>query len=265
MRPWLLSAPALIVLVVLFGGGMAYGLALAEGPAWGTVLAEVRVRRAILLSLWIAAASTLISAVIGVAAAMLLRGVMRGRAGLAFLLQYNLTVPHLVGAIGMLYLLGQSGSLARAAHGIGLIDRPAEFPALVHDPYALAIILTFAWKEIPFVALFTLAALQGIGASYEDAARSHGASAWRAFRHVTWPLIRPAVLAASAIVFAFAFGAYEIPALLGASSPKALPVLAYERFTDPDLATRPEAMALALLTALISGSILLAGLALRRR
>ena len=63
------------------------------------------------------------------------------------------------------------------------------------------------------------------------------------------------MIGASAIVFAFAFGAYEIPALLGASYPKALPVLAWERFTDPDLATRPEAMALAALIALVAGAL----------
>ena len=265
MRPWLLIAPAIVVLVGLFGGGLAFGLLTGDGPAWGAVLEERAVRRGIALSLWIAAASTLVSAVLGTAAALVLRRAFRGRGGLAFLLQYNLTVPHLVGAIGMLYLLGQSGSMARAAHALHLIERPAEFPVLVHDPFAAAIILQSGWKEVPFVALFALAALQGIGRSYEEAARSHGATAGQAFRHVTWPLIRPAVLAASAIVFAFAFGAYEIPALLGASSPKALPVLAYERFTDPDLATRPEAMALALLTAAISGGIVLSGLALRRR
>ena len=261
----MLLAPALIVLVGLFGGGLVFGLMTADGPAWSAVLAERQVRRGIGLSLWIAGVSTLISAVLGVAAAMLLRRAFRGRGLLAVLLNYNLTVPHLVGAIGMLYLLGQSGSIARAAAALSLIERPAEFPALVFDPYAIAIILTFTWKEVPFIALFTLAALQGIGSAYEDAARSHGARPLAAFRLVTWPLIRPAVLAASAIVFAFAFGAYEIPALLGASAPKALPVLAYERFTDPDLATRPEAMALALLTALIVGGIVLSGLALRRR
>ena len=60
------------------------------------------------------------------------------------------------------------------------------------------------------------------------------------------------MLSASVIVFAFTFGAYEIPALLGANYPAALPVLAYRKYTDVDLAARPEAMAMAMAIALLS-------------
>ena len=62
----------------------------------------------------------------------------------------------------------------------------------------------------------------------------------------------PSVLLASVIVFAFTFGAYEIPAMLGANYPAALPVLAYRKYTDVDLAARPEAMAMAIVIALLS-------------
>ena len=48
----------------------------------------------------------------------------------------------------------------------------------------------------------------------------------------------PALIRAGAIVFAFSFGAWEVPVLLGQSAPTALPVLAWQRFTDPDLAAR---------------------------
>jgi putative spermidine/putrescine transport system permease protein len=164
----------------------------------------------------------------------------------------NLTVPHVVGAVGMLYLLSQSGSLARLAFAAGMIEAPAEFPALVFDPFAAGIILQYVWKEVPFVGLVVLAQLQSIGEDYEAAARTLGATRWQTFRHVTLPLILPGALAASAIVLAFSFGAYEVPALLGASHPQALPVLAYRSFTDVDLAARPQAMAMAMVIALIS-------------
>ena len=62
----------------------------------------------------------------------------------------------------------------------------------------------------------------------------------------------PGLVSASAIVFAFIFGAYEVPALLGASSPQTLPVMAYRSFTDTDLASRPQAMAIAMLIAVVS-------------
>jgi putative spermidine/putrescine transport system permease protein len=46
------------------------------------------------------------------------------------------------------------------------------------------------------------------------------------------------------IIFAYCFGAYEIPYLLGATEPKALPVRAYVEYVYPDLAHRPYSMVL---------------------
>lgn len=260
----LLLAPAGLVIGGLFFGGLGIGLVRSLGlnPALGgtelslaayqTALSDPLFYRSLGLSLWIAGASTAISAVIAVAAALWLRDAFRGQRFATFLFQINLTIPHLVGAIGILYLFSQSGSFARAAAQIGLIARPAEFPALIYDPAAIGVLLTYIWKEVPFIGVVVLAALQGIGRAQEDAARSLGARRWQVFRYVTLPMILPAVLSSSAIVFAFAFGAYEVPAILGASVPQALPVVAYRRFTDVDLAARPEALAIALIIAVLS-------------
>jgi len=83
-----------------------------------------------------------------------------------------------------------------------------------------------------------------------------GASYWQRLRHVTLPLVAPSVLAASVLVFAYTFGAYEVPFLLGQRYPSALPVLAYRRYVDTDLTARPEAMALSVLMALISAGLI---------
>ena len=48
-----------------------------------------------------------------------------------------------------------------------------------------------------------------------------------------------------------------MPLVLGAHAPKALPVLAWQAWTDTDLATRPEAMAMAVIIALIGLATLL--------
>ena len=61
-----------------------------------------------------------------------------------------------------------------------------------------------------------------------------------------------------------AFGAYEIPALLGTHFPQALPVLAYNTFTDPDLTRRPEAMAMAMLITAVSALLIWAYMRLLR-
>ena len=162
-------------------------------------------------------------------------------------------MPHVVGAVGILYLFSQSGFFARAAYQIGMIAAPGQFPALVYDRFAIGIILQYVWKEVPFIGVIVLAQMQALGTDYESVARSLGANRWQAFRHVLLPLILPGVLSASVIVFAFTFGAYEVPLLLGASHPQALPVLAYKTHTDVDLAARPQAMAMAVVIAILSG------------
>jgi putative spermidine/putrescine transport system permease protein len=272
----LLLAPAMLVIGGLFFGGLALGLARSfnympvigltrpDLQAYGTLLGQPEVYRSALLSLYIAATSTLIASVLAVAAALLLRRSFAGRSVMAFLFQLNLTVPHLVGAIGMLYLISQSGSFSRLAFHAGLISRPQDFPALVFDPHAIGIILLYVWKEVPFIGVIVLANMQAIGTDHEATARSLGASRWQAFRHVLLPMILPGLLSASVMVFAFAFGSYEIPALLGQNHPVALPVLAYRLFTDVDLAARPQAMALSVLIAALSAALVWAYLRLAR-
>jgi putative spermidine/putrescine transport system permease protein len=263
-RILLLLLPALLVIGVLFFGGLVIGLMRSFNympviglttpnlDAYRAVFADPEFYWSFLLTFHIAFTSTVISAVIAIMAALLLRRSFFGRGLINFLFQLNLTVPHLVGAIGILYLFSQSGTFARLAAELGMITRPADFPAMIFDPYAIGIILQYIWKEVPFIGVIVLANMQSIGQDYEAVARSLGASRWQAFRYVLLPLIFPGVLSASVMVFAFTFGAYEIPAVLGANYPATLPVLAYRSYTDVDLAARPEAMAMAVVIAILS-------------
>ena len=264
----LMLAPALLVLGGLFLTGLgltllrsfryfpALGLTKPDLAAYAAILTAPGFLRSLGLSLWIATASTLIAAALALAAALLLRQAFPGRAVISFLIHLNLTIPHIVGAIGILYLFSQSGAFARLAHAAGLIIGPQDFPALTHDPFAIGIILLYVWKELPFITLVLLANLQSLGEDHEATARTLGATRWQAFRHVLLPLLMPGLLSASALVFAFAFGAYEVPLVLGAHAPKALPVLAWQAYTNPDLATRPEAMAMAIVIAGIGLALL---------
>lgn len=273
----LLLLPALLVLVTFFTSGVGYallrsfnympviGLTEPNLDAFVALFADRYFYSSLLLTLHISFFSTLISSVLAVVAALVLRKHFPGRTAFNFLFQLNLTVPHLIGGIGILYLFSQSGSFARLAAHWGMIAGPADFPALVFDPLAIGIILQYVWKEVPFIGVIVLANLQIIGEDFENVARSLGASRWQAYRYVLLPQILPAVLAASAIVFAFTFGAYEIPALLGASSPQTLPVLAYRSFTDVDLAARPQAMALCIVISVTSAAVIYFYISMTRR
>src|SRR5581483_1609023 len=58
----------------------------------------------------------------------------------------------------------------------------------------MAIMIADIWKTSAFAALIILAGLQGIPGELYEAAGIAGA--WQKFRHITWPLIRPALLLA---------------------------------------------------------------------
>ncbi len=277
-RIFLLLAPALMVIGGLFLTGLgltllrsfrympALGLTDPDLAAYVAVLTRPDFLASLGFSLWIAAASTLIAAMLALASALLLRQSFPGRAVISFLVLLNLTIPHIVGAIGVLYLVSQSGVFARLARAAGMIAAPSDFPILTNDPDGIGIILLYVWKELPFITLILLSSLQTLGEDHEAVARSLGASRWQAVAHVLLPMISPALLSASALVFAFSFGAYEVPLILGANAPKALAVLAWQAQTEPDLVARPEAMAMAVITALIGLGLLLATLrSLRHR
>lgn len=259
----LMLAPALAVVVVLFGGGLWLAVAQSVGyvPAIGRtefsleayqrIFSNPAFGRSLLLTLWIAGASTAVSTLLALTAALTLRRAFPGKKIATFLFQANLPIPHLVGAIGILLLFSQSGFLARLGYAAGLIQAPADFPALVYDPYAIGIILEYVWKSTVFIGVILLAALQSIGEEYEQVAQTLGANQWQRLRYVILPLLRPSLLSASILVFAFTFGAFEVPLLLGTRYPSALPVLAYRFYTDVDLNARPEAMAMSVIIALI--------------
>jgi len=200
-------------------------------------------------SLWVSLASTILSAIGALFLATLLN--RRPSNFDTFALNWNLAFPHLVWGVFMLLLLTQSGLLARWADALGLIDAPVDFPVLVRDRFGFGIILTYIGKETPFLTLLILALLRTQSEGYLLVAENLGANVWQRFRLVTLPLVRPALVSGALLVFAYIFGAYEVPALLGVRYPRTLPVLALESFTNPDLRARAEGMAISLIIAFI--------------
>lgn len=253
----------MLVVVVLFGGGVARAVVQSLGmvpgggsrelslDAYRAVLASTAFRRGLFLTLWVSLASTLLTVVLGVATALGLRRTRLGRRAAMLVYQFPLTVPHIVVAAGMIALLSQSGLVARAAFALGLIGEPVEFPALIGDRFGFGIILVYLWKQIPFIGLMALAVLRTVGEDYEDAARTLGAGSWQRIWRVLVPLTAPAIVPGSIIIFAFAFGSFEVPLLLGRSFPTMLSVVAYRLYIDTRLALRPQAMALSVIITLL--------------
>jgi putative spermidine/putrescine transport system permease protein len=199
--------------------------------------------RGVAWTLSTAGAATLLAAAAAIFVAVQVRDSRAGR----LLAVLPMGVPHIAAALAALLLFGQSGLLSRMTAWAGITAGPSDFPALVYDPAGVSLVIAFAWKELPYLALTAMAVLLTDTRQLEEVARTLGASPRQAFWRVTWPHLwrgtAPAVLAA----FAFLIGQYEMPALLAPSDPVALPLLIYERAVDPDITRRGEAHVLALI------------------
>jgi putative spermidine/putrescine transport system permease protein len=256
MAIFLMLAPVLAVILGLFVGSIFFALGQSLGylPVIGlneltfkhyvNIFTSEEFFAAMLMSFHIAFTSTTLSTAIAIVCALALRDAQWGKKVITFLFQVSLSIPHLAVAFAILLLTTQSGLVARLAYAAGMIVEPAQFPALVFDRYAIGVILVYLWKEIPFIGIIVLAILQGVGREYEESAATLGAGRWQRFRYVLLPLIAPGTLSAYIVVFAFVFGAFEIPYLIGARYPAALPVLAFRSYADFNLHARPEAMAM---------------------
>jgi len=262
-------APAVLVLTALFGFGMFLGAARSFGWSpyrddnllslehYRAIIENRRFVSSLVLTFQIALISTILSMIIAVAIALVLRHRFRGQQFATFVFQVPLPVPHLVAASGVLLLVTQSGVISRLVVAMGITQTPADFPVLTFDAWGISIILTYLWKEVPFIGLVVLAILKGIGPQFEELAMSLGASRWQRFRYVILPLIMPGLLSSSVIVFAFVFSSYEIPLLLGVPDPAVLSVFSFRLFNDPDIALRPQAMAASMVLAISALSFLL--------
>jgi putative spermidine/putrescine transport system permease protein len=264
--------PFLLVLGGLFGGGMLLALLASLGTGGGGELEGLSPRHYIALagdreflaalgfSVWVASAATALSLLLGISVAAVYHqkakrptGNHVGNGWQYTLLQFPLAVPHLSFALVVLHLLSPSGIASRWTHAAGLIAEPAEFPVMVQDGLGIGIIVAYVWKEAPFVAVVALAMLARVPHELGEAAQTLGASPLTVWRRVYLPLISPAVIAAALAAFAYVFGAYETPLLLGRTYPAMLGVLAERRFRSVDLLDQPGAIAIALTISAVAG------------
>jgi putative spermidine/putrescine transport system permease protein len=79
----------------------------------------------------------------------------------------------------------------------------------------------------PYVIGTVGAALAAYDVSLEEAARSLGASPWRAFRKVTLPNISQGIQAGSIFAFIVSFGQFEVSLFLSAPNSEPLPIAMY--------------------------------------
>lgn len=225
-------APGLLLIALLFGGPLlwsllgSFGLAQAGGSFTLAHYAEVFTRpalqRGLGVSVYYGVAPVLPSLLVSIALALLMRRHFWGRRLFNGLYKLPMAVPGIIAALVVLTLVERGGFVARllaplAPFGIAL-------PRLVRDDWGLGVILTTAWKQVPFMTLVIGGALAAISEDIIAASRSLGANRWRTLLHVELPLAMPGISAAVLLSFIGSMGSFAIPDLVGPASPRPLAV-----------------------------------------
>jgi len=215
-------------------------------------LTDGAVLRSAVLSLWVASAGTAIALLGALTIALLFGDEARDSRMARRIAALPLPVPTVAAAVAILLLLSQGGWLSRVATQLQLIAGPAEFPALVHDPLAIGMIVAVVWKELPFLLLVALSLQSLRGAAVADAARTLGATRLQTLRMVTLPLLLRGMAPSIIAVFVFVLGSLELAMVLAPSSTLAMPLLIQERRQSLDTASHGEAYVIALLATVLA-------------
>ncbi|MCM3270041.1 ABC transporter permease [Paenibacillus elgii] len=136
--------------------------------------------------------------------------------------------PHLISVVirnfGWVVILGEKGWINSTLLKLGLIDTPLK---LLYNELGVVIGLTDSLIVYMILAIAT--SLYQIDGSLYKAAGILGAGKVRTFFTVTLPLTLPGIVAGTTLVFSLSMSAFVTPALMGGTSVKVLPVIAYEK------------------------------------
>ncbi|MCW2822728.1 MAG: transporter permease [Marmoricola sp.] len=128
------------------------------------------------------------------------------------------------------------------------------------------LILVYTYFQIPLMVIVFLPALEGLREQWREAAVSLGATSWQYWRQVAIPLLTPAFLGSTLLLFANAFAAYATAAALVSQGSPILPLLIRAALTsEVVLGQAGFAYALALEMIVVVAVVMVAYSALVRR
>jgi putative spermidine/putrescine transport system permease protein len=153
---------------------------------------------------------------------------------LAWLYRWPLFIPMVCAAQIMRGFLSRNGMLNNVLVGAGVLTS-AQTASLLDWR---GILITFVWKQLPFVTLLVAGAMASLDRSMIEAARDVGAGRVRVLFGIILPLVRAPLLVACVLTFVTLMSVLSVPIMLSADSPTMITVdMAYRITTFGDYAT----------------------------
>lgn len=175
-------------------------------------------------SLYVAGASVVFASLIAIPLAYFtVRYRFRGAAAIQTLGVLPLIMPPFVGAVAMQLLFGRSGSVNL------LLNDAFGFKIPFMDGLN-GVIFVESLHYFPFILLNLVVSLQNIDGAMEESAQNLGASGFRLFRRIVFPLAMPGYVAGASLVFVKVFDDLGTPLVLGTTN--MLAPQAYLRITS---------------------------------
>lgn len=265
--------PALLFMLFFFVGGLIHSLCISFGSQQDFSMTREKDRlwaykelinpsffQSVGITVGIAAAIAVLSGIIALLLAIFLAERSAKWKWIHIIFQLPIGIPHLLAAYLLMQVFMQSGSYSRIAYHLGWIDKLEKFPVLVHDEWGIGVIIAYLWKEVPFIVLLIYPFMVKLISEWKEQAKALGSSFSQTIRWIIIPILLPMWVGGMWVVFAFALGAYEIPALLASTSFGSIPVEAFHEYSQFGLVRQPIAIAMNVVLAGISlliGSVLI--------
>ncbi|PAW29806.1 iron ABC transporter permease [Peribacillus simplex] len=161
-------------------------------------------------SVYISFLSVLVSALIGIPLAFIFnRYDFPGRSFFSSAAILPIVLPSLVGVMAFMFLYGESGLIPNVIKDLFGLDKV---------PFKIGgvpgILIVHAYTMYVYFYMTVSAAINKIDPSLEEAAYNLGANKLKVFWKVTFPLLTPAIVAASLLVFMISMASFSAPFLL---------------------------------------------------
>lgn len=258
-KPYLLVIPCLAYLAFIIITGLGVGLLQSFGvfqvmgmtevtlDYYKTILRSSVFWESVKFSLGTSFWSSVIAVFFGVLISLILLDLKDKGRKFIRIFRIPLSVPHIVVVLIMINLLGKTGFFSRLVYFFFSNINTDFFSKLIFDKFGIGVILVYVWKEIPFIALTSHSVLVNVDEELGVTAQNLGANYLQTVFYILLPLATPTIFSSFVIIFAFSFGAYEVPMLIGPTLPKALPVQTFIEYTSPLLENRPYALVYSIL------------------
>lgn len=165
------------------------------------------------------AVSVVFEGLVGLGLALMLHKSFRGRGLVRAAILVPWAVPTVVSATLWKTMFDPRSGFVD--YLLGLLHLPGAHVTWLAGEWTswVAILTADAWKNVPFLAIILLSGLQVIPEDIYEAARIDGASSWQAFRRLTLPLLKPALLVALVFRTLQAFLVFDVIYIMTGGGP----------------------------------------------